>query len=139
MAILVLVKAQIAKASFLQNPIGGLTAPLESPSCFATGISSAPSFSKSCIHPCQHPSDDICRACPCSSWTIPADIAVQNWVKNCTARFYNHSIGIRNCLLKDFKIQSTETSFCICLRSNNRVLSKFYYLLMFFPCFNEMK
>ena len=52
------------------------------------------------------------RACPWSSWTIPADIVVETWVKNCTARFYNHSIGMRSYLLKsNFKIQSTETSF----------------------------
>ena len=32
-------------------------------------------------------SDDMCRACPWSSWTIPADIVVETWVKNCTASF----------------------------------------------------
>ena len=41
------------------------------------------------------------RACPWSSWTIPADIVVETWVKNCTARFYNHSIGMRSYLLKN--------------------------------------
>ena len=40
------------------------------------------------------------RACPWSSWAIPADIVVETWVKNCTARFYNHSIGMRSYLLK---------------------------------------
>ena len=45
-------------------------------------------------------SDDMCRACPWSSWTIPADIVVETWVKNCTARFYNHSIGMRSYLIK---------------------------------------
>ena len=42
----------------------------------------------------------ICRACPWSFWTIPADIVIETWVKNCTARFYNHSIEIRSYLLK---------------------------------------
>ena len=40
------------------------------------------------------------RACLWSCWTIPADIVVETWVKNCTARFYNHSIGMRSYLLK---------------------------------------
>ena len=40
------------------------------------------------------------RACPWDSWTIPADLAVETWVKNCTVRFYNHSIGTRSYLLK---------------------------------------
>ena len=48
-------------------------------------------------------------------------------------RFYNHSIGMRSNLLKsNFKIQSTETSFCICLWSNRCYLSFFtclYFLL----------
>ena len=44
MAILVLAKARIAKASGAFPPLGGLTAPLESPSCFATRITSAPLF-----------------------------------------------------------------------------------------------
>ena len=34
---------------------------------------------------------------------------------------------------------STETPFCICLWSNKQVLSKFYYLLIFSPCSNQMK
>ena len=29
-----------------------------------------------------------------SSWTITADIIVETWVENCTARFCNHSIGM---------------------------------------------
>ena len=66
---------------------------------------------------------------------IPADIVVETWVKNCTARFYNHSIEMRSCLIKS---KSTETSSCICLWSNNQVLSKFNYLLTFSPCFNQM-
>ena len=37
------------------------------------------------------------------------------------------------------QIQSTETSLCICLWSNNEVLSKFYHLLIFSTCFNQMK
>ena len=40
------------------------------------------------------------RACTWSSWTIPADIVVETLVKNSTARFYNHSIGMRSYLLK---------------------------------------
>ena len=40
------------------------------------------------------------RACTSSSWTIPADIAVETWDKNCTARFYNYSIGMKSYLLK---------------------------------------
>ena len=40
------------------------------------------------------------RACPWSSWIIPADVAVETWVKNCTVRFYNHSIRMRSYLLK---------------------------------------
>ena len=41
------------------------------------------------------------RAFSWSSWTIiPADIVVETWVKNCTARFYNHSIGMRSYPLK---------------------------------------
>ena len=40
------------------------------------------------------------RACPWSSCTIPADIVVETWVKNYTARFYNHRIGMRSYLLK---------------------------------------
>ena len=39
--------------------------------------------------------------------------------------------GMRSYLLKEqLQLQSTET-FCICLWSNNQVLSKFYYLLIF--------
>ena len=33
-------------------------------------------------------------------WTIPAHMAAETWVKNCTARFYNHSIGMRSYFLK---------------------------------------
>ena len=40
------------------------------------------------------------RACPWSSWTIPADIVVETWVKNCTGGFCNLSIGMRSYLLK---------------------------------------
>ena len=35
-------------------------------------------------------------------------------------------------LKKQPEMQSTETSFCIFLRSNNQVLLKFYYLIRFF-------
>ena len=71
-----------------------------------------------------------------SSWTISAGIVVETWVKNCTTRFYNHlSIGMRSYLSKEqLQIQSTEISFCICLWSNNQVLCKFYYLLIFYIC-----
>ena len=31
----------------------------------------------------------------------PAGIVVESWVKNCTARFYNHSIGMRSYLPKN--------------------------------------
>ena len=52
------------------------------------------------------------RACPWSSWTIPADIVVETWVKNCTARFYNHSIGMRSYLLKsNFKFNLQKHHF----------------------------
>ena len=41
------------------------------------------------------------RTYPWSSWTIPGDIVIETWVKNCTAGFYNdHSIGMTNYLLK---------------------------------------
>ena len=42
------------------------------------------------------------RACPWSFWNryIPAEIVVETWVKNCTARFHNHSIGMRSYLIK---------------------------------------
>ena len=39
------------------------------------------------------------RACPWSSWTIPAGIVVETWVKNCIERLYN-SIGMKSYLLK---------------------------------------
>ena len=76
-------------------------------------------------------------ACPWSSSIIPADIVIEtrvNRVKNCSKVLI---IRIRSYLLKEqFQIQSTETPFCICLWSNNQVISKFYYLLIFSPCFN---
>ena len=53
---------------------------------------------------------------------LPADMAVESSVKNCTARFYNHSI-IKLPSKEQLKFQSTQTSFCICLWSNNHVLS----------------
>ena len=37
---------------------------------------------------------------------------------------------------EQLQTQSAETSFCICLWSNNQVLPKFYYLLIFSPSFN---
>ena len=43
-------------------------------------------------------------------------------------------IEMRSYLLKEqLQMQSTETSFCIFLWSNNQVLPKFYYLLIFSP------
>ena len=52
------------------------------------------------------------RACPWSSWTIPADTVVEIWVKNCTARFCNHIIGIGSYLLKNnFKFNLQEHHF----------------------------
>ena len=43
---------------------------------------------------------------------IPADIVVETWVKNCTARFYNHSIGMRSYLLKsNFKFNLQKHHF----------------------------
>ena len=60
----------------------------------------------------QNPSDDMYRACPWSSWTIPANIVVETWVKNCTARLYNHGIGMRNYLLKsNFKFNLQKHHF----------------------------
>ena len=42
----------------------------------------------------------------------PADIVVETWVKNCTARFYNHSIGMRSYLLKsNFKFNLQKHHF----------------------------
>ena len=46
-----------------------------------------------------------------SSWAIPANIAVENWVKNCTARFYNHSIGMRSYLKSNFKFNLQKHHF----------------------------
>ena len=42
-------------------------------------------------------------ACPSKLLGIPTDIVVETWwVKNCTARFCNHSIGIRSYLTKSY-------------------------------------
>ena len=52
------------------------------------------------------------RACPWSSWIIPADVIVDTWVKNCTARFHNHNIGMRSYLLKsNFKFNLQKHHF----------------------------
>ena len=52
------------------------------------------------------------RTCTWSSWTIPADIVLETWVKNCTARFYNHSIGMRSYLIKsNFKFNLQKHHF----------------------------
>ena len=43
---------------------------------------------------------------------IPGDIFVEIWVKNCTARFYNHSIGMINYLIKsNFKFSLQKHHF----------------------------
>ena len=69
------------------------------------------------------------RACPWSSWFIPADIVVENWVKNCTARFYNHSVGMRSYLLKSiFKFNLQKHDFVYAYE----VISKCY--LNFITC-----
>ena len=50
--------------------------------------------------------------CPLSSWTIPADIVEESWVKNCTVIFYNHSIGMRSYLVKsNFKFNLQKNHF----------------------------
>ena len=55
---------------------------------------------------------NVYRECPWSSWTIPADIVVETWVKNCTARFCNHSIGMRSYLIKsNFKFNLQKHHF----------------------------
>ena len=42
-------------------------------------------------------------------------------------------------LLKvQLQMQSTRVSFCIFLWRNNQVLPKFYYFLIFYPCFNQL-
>ena len=70
----------------------------------------------------------MCRPCPCSSWTIPADIHVETWVKNCTGRFYNHSIGMRSYLLaSNFKFNLQEHNFVYVI-----VIIKYY--LNFITC-----
>ena len=71
-----------------------------------------------------HPSDDMYRACPQSSWAILVDIVVETRVKNCSKVFK-----------EQLQMQTTETSFCICIKQK---LFKFYYLLIFSPCFNLM-
>ena len=51
-------------------------------------------------------------ACLWSFWTVPADIVVETWVKNCTARFYNHSSGMKSYLLKsNFKFDLQKHHF----------------------------
>ena len=63
---------------------------------------------------------------------LPADMVVESSVKNCTARFYNHST-IKLSSKEQLKIQSTEKSFCICLWSNNQVLSINFITCLYFP------
>ena len=52
---------------------------------------------------------------PWSCWTIPADIVVETWAKNCTARFYNHNIRMRSYLLNksNFKFNLQKHHFVI--------------------------
>ena len=71
------------------------------------------------------------RACPWSSWTIPADNVPQTWVKNCTARFCNHhSKGMRSYLLKsNFKFNLLKHHFVYVYE----VIIKYY--LNFVTCF----
>ena len=59
----------------------------------------------------------------------PADIVVETWVKNCTARFYNHRIGVRSYLIKsNFKFNLQKHHFVYV----NEVKIKCY--LNFFTC-----
>ena len=52
------------------------------------------------------------RACPRSPWTMPAENIVETRVKNCTARFCNHSIGMRSYPLKsNFKFNLQKHCF----------------------------
>ena len=74
------------------------------------------------------------RACPWSSWTIPADIVVETWVKNCTARFYNHSIGMRSYLLKNNFKRSLQKHHFVYVYE---VIIKYYLnfiTCLYFPC-----
>ena len=65
----------------------------------------------------------IVRACPWSSWTIPSDIVVvETWEKSCTARLPSK---------ERLQIQSTETSFCICLWSMCHL--NFITCFLYFP------
>ena len=73
---------------------------------------------------------EMCRACPWSSWTIPADIVVETWVKNCTARFYNHSAEMRSSFIKsNFKFSLQKHHFVYAYE----VIIKYY--LNFVTCF----
>ena len=61
--------------------------------------------------------------------TVAADIVLETSVKNCTASFYNHSIGMRSCLLK--------SNFKFCLQKHHflyvyKVIIKCY--LNFITC-----
>ena len=45
-------------------------------------------------------------------WTIPAEFCCRNLSKNCTARFYNHSLGMRSYLLEsNFKFNLQKHDF----------------------------
>ena len=73
---------------------------------------------------------------------IPADTVVETWVKNYTARFYNHSIGMRSYLLKsNFKFNLPKHHFV----SVYEVIIKCYlnFITCLYPppppCLNQMK
>ena len=70
------------------------------------------------------------RACLWSSWTIPADVVVETWLKNCTTKFYNYSIWMRSYLLKrkfKFNLQDHHLVYVY------EVIMKSY--LIFITCF----
>ena len=72
------------------------------------------------------------RACPWSSWTIPAVIVVETWVKNYTVRLHsNHSIGMRSYLPKsNFKFNLQKHHF-VCLWSIIKCYLNFINCLYF--------
>ena len=80
------------------------------------------------------------RACPWSPWTISANIVIETLAKNCTARFYNHSIGLRSYLLMSnfkFNLQKHHFYEVMMISSSNNiyvyeVIMKFY--LNFITC-----
>ena len=74
----------------------------------------------------------LCRASPWSSWTTRADIVVVTWVKNCTAKFHNHSIGMRSYLLKsNFKLNLQKHHFVYMFWSKIKCYLNFITCLYF--------